>query len=68
MNMERFYSLKSAAEILDISIRTMRRIVKNERIEIYKVGRRIRLSESQLKSMIKLQKPVKDIVDEILNT
>ena len=66
--MERFYSLKSAAEILDISIRTMRRIVKNERIEIYKVGRRIRLSESQLKSMIKLQKPVKDIVDEILNT
>ena len=66
--MERFYSLKSAAEMLDISIRTMRRIVKNERIEVYKVGRRIRLSESQLKSMIKLQKPVKDIVDEILNT
>ena len=66
--MERFYSLKSAAEMLDISIRTMRRIVENERIEVYKVGRRIRLSESQLKSMIKLQKPVKDIVDEILNT
>ena len=66
--MERFYSLKSAAEILDISIRTMRRIVESERIEVYKVGRRIRLSESQLKSMIKLQKPVKDIVDEILNT
>ena len=66
--MERFYSLKSASEILDILIRTMRRIVENERIEVYKVGRRIRLSESQLKSMIKLQKPVKDIVDEILNT
>ena len=66
--MERFYSLKRAAEMLDISIRTMRRIVKNERIEVYKVGRRIRLSESQLKSMIKLQKPVKTIVDEILNT
>ena len=66
--MERFYSLKSAADMLDISIRTMRRIVKNERIEVYKVGRRIRLSESQLESMIKLQKPVKTIVDEILNT
>ena len=66
--MERFYSLKSAAKMLDISIRTMRRIVENERIEVYKVGRRIRLSESQLKSMIKLQKPVKTIVDEILNT
>ena len=66
--MERFYSLKTAAEMLDISIRTMRRIVESDRIEVYKVGRRIRLSESQLKSMIKLQKPVKDIVDEILNT
>ena len=66
--MERFYSLKSAAELLDISIRTMRRIVESECIEVYKVGRRIRLSESQLKSMIKLQKPVKDIVDKILNT
>jgi len=66
--MERFYSLKSAAEMLDISIRTIRRIVENERIEVYKVGRRIRLSESQIKSMIKLQKPVKAIVDEILNT
>ena len=66
--MERFYSLKSAAEMLDISIRTMRRIVKNEHIEVYMVGRRIRLSESQLKSMIKLQKLAKDIVDEILNT
>ena len=66
--MERFYSLKSSAEMLDISIRTMRRIVESERIKVYKVGRRIRLSESQIKSMIKLQKPVKDIVDEILNT
>ena len=66
--MERFYSLISAAELLDVSVRTLRRIVKSERIEVYKVGRRIRLSESQLKSMIKLQKPVKDIVDEILNT
>ena len=66
--MERFYSLKSAAEILDISIRTLRRVVECERIEVYKVGKRIRLSESQLKSMIKLQKPVKDILDEILNT
>ena len=54
--------------MLDISIRTMRRIVESERIKVYKVGRRIRLSESQIKSMIKLQKPVKDIVDEILNT
>ena len=66
--MERFYSLVSAAELLDVSVRTLRRIVESERIEVYKVGRRIRLSESQLKSMIKLQKPVKDIVDEILNT
>ena len=65
--MERFYSLKHSAEMLDISVRTLRRIIEGKRIEVYRVGRRLRLSESQLKSMIKLQKSTKTIVDEILN-
>lgn len=47
--MERFYSLKSAAEMLDISVRTMRRIVKSERIEVYKVGRRIKVVRISVK-------------------
>jgi len=65
--MERLYSLKTAAEMLDISIRTLRRIIENEDIEVYQVGTRLRLSESQIKSMIKPQKSAKTIVDEMLN-
>ena len=65
--MERFYSLKSAAEILDISIRTLRELIEAEGMDVSKVGKRLRLSESQVKSMIKPQKSVKTIVDELLN-
>ena len=65
--MEKFYSLKHSAEMLDISVRTLRRIIESKRIEVYRVGRRLRLSESQLKSMIKLQKSTTTIVDELLN-
>ena len=66
--MERLYSLKTAAEMLDISVRTLRRIIGRENIEVTQVGNRIRLSESQVKSMIKPQKSVKTVVDEIFNT
>ena len=66
-SMEKLYSLKTAAEMLDISIRTLRRIIENEEIKVYQVGTRLRLSESQVKSMIKPQKSAKTIVDEILN-
>ena len=65
--MERLYSLKTAAEMLDISVRTLRRIIEKEGIEVYRIGQRTRLSESQVKSMIKPQKSVKTVVDEILN-
>ena len=65
--MERLYRLKSAADLLDISVRTLRRIIERENIEVTQVGTRIRLSESQVKSMIKPQKSAKTIVDEMLN-
>ena len=66
-SMERLYSLKTAAEMLDISVRTLRRLIDKDGIEVYQVGSRLRLSESQVKSMIKPQKSAKTIVDEILN-
>ena len=65
--MERLYSLKTSAEMLDISIRTLRRIIDRDGIEVYQVGNRIRLSESQVKSMIKPQKSAKTFVDEMLS-
>ena len=68
MTVENFYSLKSAASILDISTKTLRRIIESEEIEVYKVGRRLRLSETQLISMAKRQKPAKAIVEDLLKT
>ena len=65
--MERLYRLKSAADLLDISVRTLRRIIERENIEVTQVGTRIRLSESQVKSMIKPQKSAKTVVDEMFN-
>ena len=65
--MERLYKLKTAAEMLDISVRTLRRIIKKNDLEVYQVGTRLRLSESQIKSMIKPQKSAKTVVDELLN-
>ena len=65
--MERLYSLKTVAEMLDISVRTLRRIIEREDIEVYQVGTRLRLSESQVKSMIKPQKSAMTVVDEMLN-
>ena len=65
--MERLYSLITAAEMLDISVRTLRRIIEKEGIEVYQVGKRTRLSESQVKSMIKPQKSAKEFVDKLLN-
>ena len=59
--------MKTAAEMLDISIRTLRRIIEHEDIKVYQVGTRLRLSESQVKSMIKPQKSVKEFVDELMN-
>ena len=65
--MEKLYSLITAAEMLDISVRTLRRIIEKEGIEVYRVGKRTRLSESQVKSMIKPQKAAMTVVDEMLN-
>ena len=65
--MERLYRLKSAADLLDISVRTLRRIIERENIEVTQVGTRIRLSESQVKSMIKPQKSAMSVVDEMFN-
>ena len=53
--------------MLDISTRTLRRIIEREKIEVYKVGQRLRLSDSQIESMIKRQKPAKAIVEDLLN-
>lgn len=65
--MDKYYSLKEAAKMLSISTRTMRRIIEREGIKAHLIGKRIRLSESQIKSVIKKWLPTATIVDEMMH-
>ena len=53
--------------MLDISTRTIRRIIDREDIKAHMIGKRIRFTESQIKSMIKKWSPTRIIVEELLN-
>lgn len=51
--MEQLYSLKSAAKKLDVSKRTIQRLIKQRPdIEKYKVGSSVRIKESDLKKLV----------------
>jgi excisionase family DNA binding protein len=56
--MEQLYSYSSAAKILDISVKTLRRLIVKKQIPLVFVGERARIEES---SLIKLVVPVKDL-------
>ena len=60
--MEQMYSLKSAAELLDVSVKTLRRLIHSSEVKIYRVGSNIRIKESDLKNLVN-EVP---IIDEIL--
>ena len=52
--MEQMYSLKSAAALLDVSVKTIRRLIHRFNIPTYTVGSRIRVKKSDLdKTIIK---------------
>ena len=56
--MEQLYSYSSAAKILDISVKTLRRLIVKKQISLVFVGERARIEES---SLIKLVVPVKHL-------
>lgn len=45
---DRFIKIETAAEIIDVSIWTMRKWVKQRKIPIYKFGRAVRIKEKDL--------------------
>jgi len=52
--MEQMYSLKTAADLLDVSVKTVRRLIHQFNIPTYIVGSRIRIKKSDLdKTIIK---------------
>ncbi|MBC8192618.1 MAG: helix-turn-helix domain-containing protein [FCB group bacterium] len=58
--MEQMYSLKSAASLLDISVKTLRRLIKDKDIQIYRVRQSIRLKESDIKQLVKPEQSIED--------
>ena len=52
--MEQMYSLQTAAQLLDVSVKTVRRLIHQFNIPTYIVGSRIRIKKSDLdKTIIK---------------
>ncbi len=58
--MEQMYSLKSAANLLDISVKTLRRLIKDEDIQTFRVGQSIRLNESDVKQLVMRERSLDD--------
>ena len=50
--MEQLYSLQSAAEKLDVSVRTVRRLIKEHELVVKRVGSRIRIPETELQKVV----------------
>ena len=46
-----FYTVPEAAKILRVHENTIYRLIKNKRIEHYKVGRQIRIAASELEKL-----------------
>ncbi len=58
--MEQMYSLKSVAKLLDVSVKTVRRLIHHNNIITYTVSARIRVKESDLIQLITIEKPMDD--------
>ncbi len=58
--MEQMYSLKSVAKLLDVSVKTVRRLIHRNNIITYTVSSRMRMKESDLIQLITIEKPMDD--------
>ena len=59
--MEQMYSLKSAAALLDVSVKTIRRLIHRFNIPTYTVGTRIRVKKADLDNIIIKNLSIMDI-------
>ncbi len=59
--MEQMYSLQTAARLLDVSVKTVRRLIHQFNIPTYKVGSRIRIKKSDLDKLIIKNLSIMDI-------
>ena len=59
--MEQMYSLKTAAQLLDVSVKTVRRLIHRHSIPTYTVGSRIRIKKADLDNIIIKNLSIMDI-------
>ena len=52
MNVERVYTLQQAADILQVSLETIRRYVRNGKLKAARIGKAYRVTETQLKAFL----------------
>ena len=67
IRIERHYSLNSAAKLLEVSSRTIRREIKRNELIIFRVSGMIRIPESELIKILNRTSPLGDVADEILS-
>lgn len=58
--MEQLYSYTSAAKLLDISVRTLKRHLEEKNLPIVYFGNRVRIQESVLRKLIVKVEPLED--------
>ena len=59
-HVEQMFSLDSAAELLDISTKTLRRLIRDKSIPTYRVGKNLRITQRDLSVLIKPQLTLDD--------
>ena len=57
---EQMFSLDSAAELLDVSTKTLRRLLREKNIPTYRVGKNLRITQRDLSMLVERQKSMAD--------
>ncbi len=57
---EQMFSLDSAAELLDISTKTLRRLLREKQVSTYRVGSNLRITQRDLSMLVERQKSMAD--------
>ena len=59
-HVEQLFSLDSAAELLDVSTKTLRRLIREKDIPTYRVGKTLRITQRDLSMLVEKQLTLDD--------
>ena len=65
--MDQMYSLQTAAKLLEISVKTIRRLVRKNGIKTYRVGTGIRISQTDLEKLVLPIKSINEKCKEVMD-